>query len=173
MDLKLQKCFVMWKFLDSGLKLDYSMLCKVWISTSQWLLFVCVCLVHRSSPGLGWNGRVGRQSRLSSSSSTTEEDGIFVNSASSKLLERAHDILMSVTPSGFNLRPHTESQINTLMVFCPIVNYRIIVSMVLFYSVLIMSTDMLEIERKFRLSVETSALFPRSLRSYQLWGAVL
>ncbi|KAM4593104.1 unconventional myosin-IXAa isoform 4-T6 [Odontesthes bonariensis] len=48
----------------------------------------------RSSPGLSWNGRVGRQSRLSSSSSTTEEDGIFVNSASSKLLERAHDILM-------------------------------------------------------------------------------
>lgn len=56
-----------------------------------------VCFVWRSSPGLGWNGRVGRQSRLSSSSSTTEEDGIFVNSASSKLLERAHDILMSVT----------------------------------------------------------------------------
>ncbi|XP_041822748.1 unconventional myosin-IXAa isoform X2 [Chelmon rostratus] len=48
----------------------------------------------RGSPGLGWNGRVGRQSRLSSGSSTTEEDGIFVNSASSKLLERAHDILM-------------------------------------------------------------------------------
>ncbi|XP_044064047.1 unconventional myosin-IXAa isoform X4 [Siniperca chuatsi] len=48
----------------------------------------------RGSPGLGLNGRVGRQSRLSSSSSTTEEDGIFVNSTSSKLLERAHDILM-------------------------------------------------------------------------------
>ncbi|XP_071345310.1 unconventional myosin-IXAa isoform X2 [Trachinotus anak] len=48
----------------------------------------------RGSPGLGWNGRVGRHSRLSSSSSTTDEDGIFVNSASSKLLERAHDILM-------------------------------------------------------------------------------
>ncbi|XP_040888814.1 unconventional myosin-IXAa isoform X3 [Toxotes jaculatrix] len=48
----------------------------------------------RGSPGLGWNGRVGRHSRLSSSSSTTEEDGIFVNSTSSKLLERAHDILM-------------------------------------------------------------------------------
>uniref|UniRef100_A0A8C4HKM4 Myosin IXA n=1 Tax=Dicentrarchus labrax TaxID=13489 RepID=A0A8C4HKM4_DICLA len=48
----------------------------------------------RGSPGLGWNGRVGRQSRLSSGSSTTEEDGIFFNSASSKLLERAHDILM-------------------------------------------------------------------------------
>ncbi|XP_029313509.1 unconventional myosin-IXAa isoform X2 [Cottoperca gobio] len=48
----------------------------------------------RSSPGLGWNGRVGRMSRLSSGSATTEEDGIFVNSASSKLLERAHDILM-------------------------------------------------------------------------------
>ncbi|XP_056253929.1 unconventional myosin-IXAa isoform X10 [Seriola aureovittata] len=48
----------------------------------------------RGSPGLGWNGRVGRHSRLSSSSSTADEDGIFVNSASSKLLERAHDILM-------------------------------------------------------------------------------
>ncbi|XP_033482941.2 unconventional myosin-IXAa isoform X4 [Epinephelus lanceolatus] len=48
----------------------------------------------RSSPGLGWNGRVGRLRRLSSGSSNTEEDGIFVNSASSKLLERAHDILM-------------------------------------------------------------------------------
>uniref|UniRef100_M4A854 Myosin IXA n=1 Tax=Xiphophorus maculatus TaxID=8083 RepID=M4A854_XIPMA len=48
----------------------------------------------RSSPGLGWNGRVGRQSHLSSGGSNTEEDGIFVNSASSKLLERAHDILM-------------------------------------------------------------------------------
>uniref|UniRef100_A0AAX7UYW2 Myosin IXA n=1 Tax=Astatotilapia calliptera TaxID=8154 RepID=A0AAX7UYW2_ASTCA len=48
----------------------------------------------RGSPGLGWNGRVGRQSRLSSSSSTAEDDGIFLNSTSSKLLERAHDILM-------------------------------------------------------------------------------
>uniref|UniRef100_A0A3Q3JKG4 Myosin IXA n=1 Tax=Monopterus albus TaxID=43700 RepID=A0A3Q3JKG4_MONAL len=37
---------------------------------------------------------VGRQSRLSSGSSTTENDITFVNSASSKLLERAHDILM-------------------------------------------------------------------------------
>uniref|UniRef100_A0A673CS24 Myosin IXAa n=1 Tax=Sphaeramia orbicularis TaxID=375764 RepID=A0A673CS24_9TELE len=53
------------------------------------------------SPGLGWNGRVGRQSRPSPSSSTTEEDGIFVNSASSKLLERAHDILMSFLPTSF------------------------------------------------------------------------
>ncbi|XP_047435965.1 unconventional myosin-IXAa isoform X3 [Mugil cephalus] len=48
----------------------------------------------RASPGLGWNGRVGRQSRLSSGSSTADEDGIFVKTASSKLLERAHDILM-------------------------------------------------------------------------------
>uniref|UniRef100_A0A3P9C7L1 Myosin IXA n=1 Tax=Maylandia zebra TaxID=106582 RepID=A0A3P9C7L1_9CICH len=48
----------------------------------------------RGSPGLGWNGRVGTQSRLSSSSSTAEDDGIFLNSTSSKLLERAHDILM-------------------------------------------------------------------------------
>uniref|UniRef100_A0A7N8WKF0 Myosin IXA n=1 Tax=Mastacembelus armatus TaxID=205130 RepID=A0A7N8WKF0_9TELE len=46
----------------------------------------------RGSPG--WNGRLGRHSRLSSSSSTADDDGIFVNSASSKLLERAHDILM-------------------------------------------------------------------------------
>ncbi|XP_055010992.1 unconventional myosin-IXAa isoform X4 [Boleophthalmus pectinirostris] len=47
----------------------------------------------RGSPALGWNGRVGRQSRLSSGSSTAEDE-IFVNSTSSKLLERAHDILM-------------------------------------------------------------------------------
>lgn len=40
---------------------------------------------------------MGRQSRLLSGGATTEEDGIFINSASSKLLERAHDILMSVT----------------------------------------------------------------------------
>lgn len=59
--------------------------------------YVSLRFVQRVSPGLGWNGRVGRHSHLSSSSSTTEEDGIFVNSASSKLLERAHDILMSVT----------------------------------------------------------------------------
>ncbi|XP_034736358.1 unconventional myosin-IXAa isoform X3 [Etheostoma cragini] len=57
----------------------------------------------RSSPGLGWNGRVGRLGRLSSSSSTTEEDGIFVNSASSKLLERAHDILMR--NKNYKLKP--------------------------------------------------------------------
>ncbi|MCJ8737401.1 hypothetical protein PDJAM_G00023490 [Pangasius djambal] len=42
----------------------------------------------------GRNGRSGRQSRLSSSSSITDEDGIFINSTSSKLLERAHGILM-------------------------------------------------------------------------------
>nr|XP_033775662.1 unconventional myosin-IXa isoform X2 [Geotrypetes seraphini] len=45
--------------------------------------------------GIGRNGRTGiRQSRLSSSSSFLEEDGIFVNSTNSKLLERAHGILM-------------------------------------------------------------------------------
>lgn len=80
--------------------------CNVKVPTLRQLDFIinsltftglCVCFVQRASPGLGWNGRVGRQSRLSSGSSTTEEDGIFVNSASSKLLERAHDILMSVT----------------------------------------------------------------------------
>ncbi|XP_056615540.1 unconventional myosin-IXAa isoform X5 [Triplophysa dalaica] len=42
----------------------------------------------------GWNGRPGRQNRLSSAGSLSEEDGIFVNSTSSKLLERAHGILM-------------------------------------------------------------------------------
>ncbi|XP_073692650.1 unconventional myosin-IXAa [Garra rufa] len=42
----------------------------------------------------GWNGRAGRQNRLSSAVSYNEEDGIFVNSTSSKLLERAHGILM-------------------------------------------------------------------------------
>ncbi|CAN9506573.1 unnamed protein product [Ophioblennius macclurei] len=45
----------------------------------------------RASPSPGWNGRSGRPSRLSSAA---EEDGVFFNSASSKLLERAHDILM-------------------------------------------------------------------------------
>ncbi|XP_024896102.1 unconventional myosin-IXa isoform X3 [Pteropus alecto] len=41
-----------------------------------------------------WNGRTGiRQSRLSSSPSLLDKDGIFTNSASSKLLERAHGIL--------------------------------------------------------------------------------
>ncbi|CAL8352353.1 unnamed protein product [Merluccius merluccius] len=42
----------------------------------------------------GWNGRVGRQSRLWSGGSTAEEDGVFINSTSSKLLERAQGILM-------------------------------------------------------------------------------
>uniref|UniRef100_A0A672M707 Unconventional myosin-IXa-like n=1 Tax=Sinocyclocheilus grahami TaxID=75366 RepID=A0A672M707_SINGR len=42
----------------------------------------------------GWNGCPGRQNRLSSAGSFNEEDGIFVNSTSSKLLERAHGILM-------------------------------------------------------------------------------
>ncbi|XP_075860636.1 unconventional myosin-IXa isoform X4 [Microcebus murinus] len=41
-----------------------------------------------------WNGRTGiRQSRLSSTTSLLDKDGIFANSASSKLLERAHGIL--------------------------------------------------------------------------------
>uniref|UniRef100_A0A3P8VL15 Myosin IXA n=1 Tax=Cynoglossus semilaevis TaxID=244447 RepID=A0A3P8VL15_CYNSE len=45
-------------------------------------------------PPRGWNGRVGRRSHVSSGCHNTEEEGIFVNSASSKILERAHDILM-------------------------------------------------------------------------------
>lgn len=46
---------------------------------------------------IAWNGRTGiRQSRLSSSASLLDKDGIFANSASSKLLERAHGILTLV-----------------------------------------------------------------------------
>ncbi|XP_070619064.1 unconventional myosin-IXa isoform X6 [Erythrolamprus reginae] len=42
-----------------------------------------------------WNSRMGlRQSRLSRPGSFLDKDGIFVNSTSSKLLERAHGILM-------------------------------------------------------------------------------
>uniref|UniRef100_A0A671QSZ3 Unconventional myosin-IXa-like n=1 Tax=Sinocyclocheilus anshuiensis TaxID=1608454 RepID=A0A671QSZ3_9TELE len=51
---------------------------------------VTAILIHTS----GWNGRPGRQNLLSSAGSFNEEDGIFVNSTSSKLLERAHGILM-------------------------------------------------------------------------------
>ncbi|XP_055984772.1 unconventional myosin-IXa isoform X2 [Sorex fumeus] len=41
-----------------------------------------------------WNSRTGiRQNRVSSNSSLLDKDGIFANSASSKLLERAHGIL--------------------------------------------------------------------------------
>uniref|UniRef100_K7FGF5 Myosin IXA n=1 Tax=Pelodiscus sinensis TaxID=13735 RepID=K7FGF5_PELSI len=49
----------------------------------------------RDAYGVGWPGRVGvRQSRVSSPSSFLDKDGIFVNSTNSKLLERAHGILM-------------------------------------------------------------------------------
>ncbi|XP_072574110.1 unconventional myosin-IXAa isoform X2 [Paramormyrops kingsleyae] len=47
----------------------------------------------RDTLGVRWNGRPSRQSRLSSGS-LLEDDGIFLNSTSSKLLERAHGILM-------------------------------------------------------------------------------
>ncbi|XP_046897317.1 unconventional myosin-IXAa isoform X3 [Hypomesus transpacificus] len=58
----------------------------------------------RESPSLGWNGRGGRQSHLSCSSSNAGEDGgIFVNSTSSKLLERAHGILMR--NKNYKLKP--------------------------------------------------------------------
>ncbi|XP_068923377.1 unconventional myosin-IXa isoform X4 [Petaurus breviceps papuanus] len=50
---------------------------------------------QRDTFGIDWNGRTGiRQSRLSSSSSLLDKDGIFINSTNSKLLERAHGILM-------------------------------------------------------------------------------
>ncbi|XP_014379506.1 unconventional myosin-IXa isoform X1 [Alligator sinensis] len=50
---------------------------------------------HRDAYGVGWNARMAiRQGRLSSPSSFLDKDGIFVNSTNSKLLERAHGILM-------------------------------------------------------------------------------
>ncbi|XP_048886169.1 unconventional myosin-IXAa isoform X4 [Brienomyrus brachyistius] len=48
----------------------------------------------RDTLGVGRNGRSSRQSRLPSSGPLLEDDGIFVNSTSSRLLERAHGILM-------------------------------------------------------------------------------
>uniref|UniRef100_A0A3P9IN20 Myosin IXAa n=1 Tax=Oryzias latipes TaxID=8090 RepID=A0A3P9IN20_ORYLA len=44
--------------------------------------------------GPGWKGRTGRQNCSGPDSSTAEEEGLFLSSVSSKLLERAHDILM-------------------------------------------------------------------------------
>ncbi|XP_066503018.1 unconventional myosin-IXAa isoform X4 [Hoplias malabaricus] len=58
---------------------------------------------NERSPREGRNGRVGRQSRLSSAGSVSEEDGIFINSTSSKLLERAHGILMR--NKNYKMRP--------------------------------------------------------------------
>ncbi|XP_061451928.1 unconventional myosin-IXa isoform X7 [Rhineura floridana] len=50
---------------------------------------------QRDVYGVGWNSRMGvRQSKFSSHSSLLDKDGIFVNSTNSKLLERAHGILM-------------------------------------------------------------------------------
>ncbi|XP_067091256.1 unconventional myosin-IXAb [Osmerus mordax] len=46
--------------------------------------------------GLGWNGRSPGLTRLSSG---LDEDGLFVNSASSKLLERAQGLLLRSKPS--------------------------------------------------------------------------
>uniref|UniRef100_A0A4W3I242 Myosin IXAa n=1 Tax=Callorhinchus milii TaxID=7868 RepID=A0A4W3I242_CALMI len=49
--------------------------------------------INEKSPR--WNGRTGVQAaRLSSSHSLIDDEGIFLSSASSKLLERAHGILM-------------------------------------------------------------------------------
>eukprot|EP00076_Gallus_gallus_P015511 XP_015134559.1 unconventional myosin-IXa isoform X6 [Gallus gallus] len=50
---------------------------------------------QRDAFAVGWNGRMGmRHSRLASPSSFLDKDGIFVNTTNSKLLERAHGILM-------------------------------------------------------------------------------
>ncbi|KAJ7311405.1 hypothetical protein JRQ81_007032 [Phrynocephalus forsythii] len=50
---------------------------------------------QRDTYGVGWSNRTGiRPSRLSSHHNALDKDGIFVNSTNSKLLERAHGILM-------------------------------------------------------------------------------
>ncbi|XP_039579290.1 unconventional myosin-IXa isoform X3 [Passer montanus] len=49
----------------------------------------------RDAFGVGWNGRMGmRHNRLTSPGTFLDKDGIFVNTTNSKLLERAHGILM-------------------------------------------------------------------------------
>ncbi|XP_036099010.1 unconventional myosin-IXa isoform X9 [Molossus molossus] len=64
---------------------------------------------------IAWNGRTGiRQSRLSSSTSLLDKDGIFANSASSKLLERAHGIL--TRNRNFKFKPGLpKTSLNKLM----------------------------------------------------------
>uniref|UniRef100_A0A8C8AS48 Myosin IXA n=1 Tax=Otus sunia TaxID=257818 RepID=A0A8C8AS48_9STRI len=50
---------------------------------------------QRDAYAVGWNGRMGlRHSRLTSPGTFLDKDGIFVNATNSKLLERAHGILM-------------------------------------------------------------------------------
>ncbi|XP_054070408.1 unconventional myosin-IXa isoform X4 [Rissa tridactyla] len=50
---------------------------------------------QRDAYAVGWNGRMGmRHSRLTSPGAFLDKDGIFVNTTNSKLLERAHGILM-------------------------------------------------------------------------------
>ncbi|NXQ16011.1 MYO9A protein, partial [Peucedramus taeniatus] len=49
----------------------------------------------RDAYAVGWNGRMGmRHNRLTSPGTFLDKDGIFVNATNSKLLERAHGILM-------------------------------------------------------------------------------
>ncbi|KFQ57693.1 Unconventional myosin-IXa, partial [Pelecanus crispus] len=50
---------------------------------------------QRDAYAVGWNSRMGmRHSRLASPGTFIDKDGIFVNATNSKLLERAHGILM-------------------------------------------------------------------------------
>ncbi|OXB59358.1 hypothetical protein ASZ78_016099 [Callipepla squamata] len=65
------------------------------------ILIIQVASLRRDAFAVGWNGRMGmRHSRLASPSSFLDKDGIFVNTTSSKLLERAHGILMLVQKEG-------------------------------------------------------------------------
>ncbi|XP_064013261.1 unconventional myosin-IXa isoform X2 [Pogoniulus pusillus] len=50
---------------------------------------------QRDAYGVGWSGRTGlRHGRLGGPGALLDKDGIFVNATTSKLLERAHGILM-------------------------------------------------------------------------------
>uniref|UniRef100_A0A8C9NSP2 Myosin IXA n=1 Tax=Serinus canaria TaxID=9135 RepID=A0A8C9NSP2_SERCA len=59
----------------------------------------------RDAYGVGWNGRMGmRHNRLASPGTFLDKDGIFVNTTNSKLLERAHGILIWIF-HGSSLSP--------------------------------------------------------------------
>lgn len=83
--------------------MDYFVILFFVLSQNQVLgffyIFLTLCGVWCCSDAyaVGWNGRMGmRHSRLASPGAFLDKDGIFVNATNSKLLERAHGILMSV-----------------------------------------------------------------------------
>jgi len=89
----------------------------------------------RDTFDIAWNGRTGiRQSRLSSSTSLLDKDGIFANSASSKLLERAHGILMR--NKNFKSKPGLP-KVSIMKNFFLLVPYTIIIFLLLMQTVFI------------------------------------